>query len=115
MITATFAVVSGLNGSPAVWDVFFFAFAAVAGFTLVLGVSTSGFREKTSEAERTGVLIVAAAFNFVSVLSGLGVGTLVAWVGHGWAVWLAAPAAAAATYLLANGLEYAVAEEEEDA
>lgn len=113
MVTSSFGVVYSLEPDPGLWAYFAFAAGAALGFPLVVGVATKGWREVTFDAERTEVLIFASAINVASVLGGVGAAALVAWAAGQWAAWTFAPLAATCVYLAAQGIEYAVAEEEE--
>lgn len=114
MVTSSFGVLAAMEPNPPLWAYFLFAFGAALGFPLVILPATKGWRELSFDAERTSVLLFAAVINVTSVLIGVGAAALVAWPTSGWAAWLTAPIAASALYLLVNGVEYAVAEEEED-
>lgn len=113
MITASFGAVAALSARPEVGEIFLFAFGAVAGFTAVALASRLADDGEEGELERVDVVVVASLLNVLSVLAAVGAAAGVAWLGGGWWPWLAAPLAATATYALANGLEYAVAREEE--
>ncbi len=115
MVTASFGVLAAFDPHLRVWECFLFAVGAAAGFPLVLVAATKGFRERTFDADRPEVLVVAALLNVSSVLAGVGTAALVAWPGSGgWYAWLFAPVAGSVVYLLVNGFEYTVAEQEED-
>jgi hypothetical protein len=114
MITSSFGLVAALDPRPPVWAYFLFAAGAGTGFPLVLLAATKGFRELSFDAERSSVLVFAALINVASILAGVGGAGLVAWPIDGWAAWTVAPVVATSCYLLVNGLEYAVAEEEEE-
>ena len=113
MITSSFGVVAAESARAAPGDIFLFAFGAVAGFGAVQLAATRGFHVENAAAERTSVLLVAALLSIVSVLAGVAVAAFVAWLGSGWYVWLVAPFAGTATFLLVNGAEFAAAREEE--
>jgi hypothetical protein len=113
MITSSFGAVSVLAPRPRVWDMFLFAAGAVAGFSLV-GAAGKLLDDPEAEAERTDVVLLASALSFFSVLAGVGVAALAAWLLPAWPAWLVGGFGASTGFLLANGLEYAVAEREED-
>ena len=92
---------------------FLFAAGSVAGFALVAGLGELA-DDPEEEAERTNVVLVASALSFFSVLGGVGAAAFAAWLLGGWAGWLAGGFAAVTVFLLLNGLEYAVAELEEE-
>ena len=113
MITASFGVTTVLQPKPGAGDIFLFALGAVAGFAAVQLGATRGFHVENVGAERTSVLLIAGLLSVVSVQAGVGAAALVAWLGGGWYVWVAAPFAASAAFLLVNGAEFALAEQEE--
>ncbi len=114
MITASFGAIVSQEPRPRVWECFLFAAGAVLGFTLVLLVATRGFRQKSFDADRPEVLVVAALLNLASVASGVGAASLVAWLADGWWVWLVGALGASLAYEVVNGLEYMAAEREEE-
>ncbi len=108
MITAAFGVLSAALGSPGTGDVFLYAAGAVAGVTIVEGIASRGFKVRL-RGEPSEVVALGSSFSFASV--GLAVGaaalsgeTLVAWV-----AWLVGPLLASATYVVASGVEMALA------
>ena len=114
MITASFGVTTVLEVRPVAGDIFLFAFGAVAGFAAVQLGATRGFHAEETGGDRTSVLLIAALLSIASVQAGVGAAALVAWLGAGWYVWVTAPFAASAAFLLVNGAEFALAEEEEE-
>ncbi|HVS84183.1 MAG TPA: hypothetical protein VHD91_00965 [Gaiellaceae bacterium] len=113
MITSSFGVVQALEPHPRVWELFVFAAGAVAGFACVAALG-SAFDDPEAEPERTGVVLVASLLSFFSVLGGVGAAALAAWLLGSPEAWPVGGFAAVTAFLLLNGLEYAVAELEED-
>ena len=85
-ITATFAVLNVSLGSASVFDVFAFAFGAIAAFSLIDVVATGGFRKRL-RGDPPEVVVLGSAIGFLSAGTGVGsaalladlVGTDVAW------------------------------------
>ena len=113
MITSVFGVVSALDPGPAAWEVVLFAGGAVLGF-VAIALLAELVDVPEAEPERTRLVLLASVLSLSSVLGGVGAATLVAWRASGWAGWLFSPLAASVAFLLVNGLEYAVAQVEED-
>jgi hypothetical protein len=113
MITSAFGVVSSLESRPTAGDIFLFAAGAVGGFVGVLLLGRA-LAVPDTEARRTDVVLLASALSVFSVLAAVGAAGGISWAASGWVAWLVAPLAACATFLLVNGVEYAVAELEED-
>ena len=103
MITATYGMTTALQGSPTVSQVFLFAAGAVVGFVAVLVAATIATGD-IGEPERAQMLVIVATLDLFSVLTAVGAAALVAWLGYGWYVWLTAPIAASAIYVLTSGL-----------
>lgn len=113
MITSTFGAVAALAASPTAPDVFLFATGGVLGFGTV-GLLGELVDDPDAEAERTQVVLVASLLSLFSVTGAVGAGALIAWLAGGWIAWLVGPYAAVVVFLLLNGLEYALAQFEED-
>ena len=113
MITSAFGAVSALEPRPRVWEMFLYAAGAVAGFSLV-GAAGKLLHDPGAEASRTDVVLLASALSFFSVLAGVGAAAIAAWLLPAWLAWPVAAFGASTTFLLTNGIEYAVAEFEED-
>jgi hypothetical protein len=114
MITSSYGVVSASEQSPDVAEVYAFMAGAVLGFVAVLAAASRGFRRAGMEAEKTKVLVAAAALSIGSTAVGLGAATLVTVLLSGLLAWGLAPFAASAAFLVVLGLEFALAEEIED-
>ncbi len=113
MITSAFGAVSVLAPHPRLWEMFLFAAGAVGGFSAV-GALGKLLDDPVAEAERTDVIFLASALGFFSVLAGVGVAALAAWLLPAAVGWPVAGFGGSTAFLLANGLEYAVAELEEE-
>jgi hypothetical protein len=114
MITSTFGVVSAVEGSPNVGDVYAFMGGAILGFIAVLALASGGFRHAEMEDEQTKVLVVAAALSLGSTAAGLGTATLLSYALGGLLAWGLAPFGACAVFLFVLGLEFRAAEQLED-
>ena len=83
--------------------------AAAAAVAVLEGVVTRGFRRPASKAP-SEVQMLGTALSFASVAAGVGAAIAVGELFGGIAVWPAAGAAAAATYVLGEGVETLIAE-----
>jgi hypothetical protein len=114
MITSTYGVVTTLEPSdPPLGASFLFAAGGMIGFAVLLS-SITAFGDDDAEADGIKTVALASLLNILSVLGAVGAGAAVAAVGNGLGIWLLAPLVASAVYLPLNGLEYALAEAEED-
>jgi hypothetical protein len=113
MITSAFGAVSTLQPAERPWEMFLFGGGGVAGFALVTAVGHL-VADPEEQPERVRVVLFAALLAVFSVLGGIGGAALVAWLVGGWEAWLLAPLAGSAAFILLNGLEYALAEIEEE-
>ena len=113
MITSAFGAVSTLEPRPRVWEMFLYAAGGVGGFAVV-GALGKLLHDPHTEPERTRVVFLASVLGFFSVLAGVGAAALAAWLLPGWPGWPVGAFAASTVFLLANGIEYAVAEQEVD-
>ena len=113
-ITATYGVVSAAQGNPSLPEIFGFAMAAVAAFSLLnLLVATLLLKDKP-EGEGDPVVLVATATDFLAVGAGIAAAVGVRLVLTGWAIWVLAPFAAALVYALVQAVEMSVGLEERD-
>lgn len=110
VITSAWGMVYAFDRRPSASDIVLFAFGAVAAFAIV-SVLASFLSESEEEPERVQVRLIASALSVFSVLTSVGAARLVAWLAGGWEVWFFGPMAAVMVFMLANGLEFAVAEQ----
>lgn len=110
MITAAFAVLGASLGSPPVGDVFLYAGGAVAGVTVVEGVASRGFRVRM-RGEPSDVIALGSSFSFASVGLSVGAAALAAAIVPTWVGWLLGPFFASSLYVIASGVEMALAHE----
>lgn len=108
MITATFGALSAQLGPPGTAEVFLFATGAVAGVTILDGISSKGFRRQL-RGENSDVVALGTGFGFVSVLVAIGTATLVAEIVDGGSGWPLGAFLATCVYVLLAGVEMAVA------
>lgn len=108
LVTTTFGAANVQIGSPSVNRVFAFAIGAALAFFLVEAAVSNLFRQRL-RAEPSDVVILGSALHLVSVVAGLGVGALVAWLVGGWLAWLLAPFAATVVYIVLTGANMAAA------
>lgn len=109
MITASAASLVHYTGTPAPWELFLFAAGAVAGFTLVEGSVSRGFRIRLRP-EPSDVVALGSAFSFASVGLGLGSAVVVGIVVDSWLAWPTAAFVATIVYVLTSGVEISLAE-----
>jgi hypothetical protein len=108
MITASFGVLSAALGAPELGDGFLYAAGAVSGVTLVEGAASRGFRVKL-RGEPSEVVALGSSFSFASVGLGVGSAALCGELLSSWVAWLAGPLIASAIYVVASGVEMALA------
>jgi hypothetical protein len=113
MITSAFGAVSTLEPQPRVWEMFLYAAGGVAGFSAV-AVLGAVLEDPDTQAERTGVVLLASILSFFSVLSGVAAAALLAWLLPAWLAWPLGALGASTAFLLVNAVEYVVAELQED-
>ncbi len=104
-ITATFGVVSSTEGSPSLPEIFAFALAAVAAFSLLNLVTAKLVMAKEPAEEPDRVVLVSTATDFLAVGLALGAAVGVRYAVGGWGAWLLTPFAAAVVYVLMQALE----------
>ncbi|HET6570831.1 MAG TPA: hypothetical protein VFG58_05020 [Solirubrobacterales bacterium] len=110
MITAAFGVLSATLGSPKVGEVFIYAGGAVAGVTLIEGAASRGFRVRL-RGEPSDVIALGSSFSFASVGLAVGAAALSGAILGSWVGWLVGPLLASSTYVVASGIEMALAHE----
>lgn len=104
-VTATYGVISSAQGSPSVPEIFGFALAAVAAFSLLnLLVAKLLVKEKPRK-EPDQVVLVATATDFLAVGSGIAAAVGLRYALTGWPTWVLAPFTAALVYVLVQALE----------
>lgn len=108
MITAAFGVLNASLDAVSVGDVFLYAGGAVAGVTVIEGVASRGFRVRL-RGEPSDVVALGSSFSFVSVGLAVGAAALAASILATWAAWLIGSFAASAIYVVASGVEMALA------
>jgi hypothetical protein len=107
-LTGTFGLLTILDRSPHVVDVFLFGLGGTLTFLIANAATTRGFTLRVRQ-EPAIVLALGSSLGFVSVLGSLGVAALIAWGAQGWAAWLIAPFGASAAYLVLSALELVLA------
>lgn len=113
-ITATYGVISSAQGSPSLPEIFGFALAAVAAFSLVNLVVVAVLRKREPSGEPDRVVLVATATDFLAVGASLAVAVGVRFALTGWPTWVLAPFAATLVYVLVQAVELAVGLAESD-
>lgn len=110
MITASFGMVSHIDGAPSVLELLLFGVGAAVAVALLEGGVTRGFRaaiEQTSQEVR----MLGTAMSFASVAAGVAAALGAAEILDGTVVWPVAAFAAAMAYVVAESLELLLAEE----
>lgn len=108
LITVSYGIVSGTSGKPSPLELIGFALSAVAALSLLNVLVTYLKRSEPDDSERTYVLLVATATDFISVGAGLGAAFAVSAL-DGWPPWILAPFVAGLIYGLVQGLQIALA------
>ena len=107
-MTATFGVLAKERGAPGVPECFLFIVGGGLCYALVNALVTRGFREELAD-EPSHVISLAVSLSFFSTAAGLGVATLVAWLGSGWYPWLLAPLSSSLVFIAGAGAEMGLA------
>lgn len=115
LITVTYGTVSAAEGSPSHVELFGFALAAVAAFSLLNLVIAGMARRLPGGVVSTRVLLVATATDFLAVGAGVGAAVGVTGAIVGWPAWVLAPAVAGLVYVLVQAVELAVGRASSDA
>jgi|GEM_PF-2760494 len=108
LITVSFGIVSGASGKPSSLELIGFALSAVAGLSLLNILVTYLKTSEPDDTERSYVLLVGTATDFVSVGAGVGAVFVASRLG-GWLPWLLALFLAGLTYGVVQGLQFALA------
>lgn len=117
LITVTYGIVSGVSGKPSSLELTGFALSAVGALSLLNVLVAFLKKDEPDEVERSYVLLVATATDFLSVGAGLGAAFATANISHGtlhgafhnWLPWVLTPFLAGLSYALVQGLQIAVA------
>ncbi|GAA4941753.1 hypothetical protein GCM10023224_24870 [Streptomonospora halophila] len=109
MITGTLAVLTAVNRSPQVGQVFLFLLGAVLSFAAVEVLATRVFTKPMNEDEATKVIALGSSLNFASIAVAVGAAALVALVLPSTLSWTAGGFVASLVYLLTAAVEMAVA------
>ena len=107
-ITATYGVISSAQGSPSLPEIFGFALAAVAAFSLVNLVVAAVLRRRKTDGEPDRVVLVATATDVLAVGASIAAAVAVRFALTGWPTWVLAPFVAALVYVLVQAVEMAV-------
>jgi len=109
LITSSFGLLSHLHGAPGPGQVGLFALGAVLAFSVIEAVVSRGFRRRPRR-QPYNVVLLGTAVDLVSVAAALAVAYGVAALLPATASWGLAPLLAAATYVLVQGADLALAE-----
>ncbi len=107
-ITVTYGVVSSKEGNPSLPELFGFALAAVAAFSL-LNLAVAGLlRREQPSSDPAQVILVATATDFLAVGCAIATAVGVRVLLSGWGAWVLAPFIATLAYVLVQVVEIAV-------
>jgi hypothetical protein len=107
-LTGTFGLLTLLDRTPHVLDIFLFGIGGSLTFTIANSAVTRLFTVRVAK-EPPIVLAFGSSFGFVSVSGSLGAAALVGWGLQGWPGWFVGPFAASGAYLLLSALELLLA------
>ena len=107
-LTGTFGVLTTLDHTPHVGDVFLFGVGGSVTFAIANTLATRGFTVR-ADSEPPIVRALASSLGFISVSGALGIAALLGWALAGWVAWLVAPFAASGVYLVLSAFEFVVA------
>lgn len=108
-VTASFAVLNRLEGSPTLLEILLFAIAAATAVAFLEGIVTRGFRRRAVTVP-SEVYMLGTALNLASVAVGIGVAIGLGELLRGTAAWPVASFAASAGFVLAESAETMLAE-----
>lgn len=109
MITVTFGVVSEVDGAPTAGRLVLFGVSAALAVAVLAALQSRGFRVRVGNVPAE-VSMLGTAQNFLSVTLAVGVALGLVELLDGTAAWAVTPYVGVTIYLLAEGLEIALAE-----
>lgn len=107
-ITASYGAVQNQQGNPALFDLLLYGIGAVAAFSVLEGILSRGFRQplpRGSDEVRT----LGTALAFLSIAMAIATASAIASLLGGGVAWFASAVGASLVFVLAEGLEFAVA------
>lgn len=111
-VTVTFGVISQLEVHPHLLDLFLFAVAGVAAFTLLNLVVVLRRGDAINDGAGERATLLGTATDFLAVGAAVGAAIAVGELLDGTLVWLLAPFVAGVIYVLVQAVELAVGREE---
>ena len=108
-ITATFGVLSTMEGTPGMRQILSFVVGAVLAFAVVEAVASGGYRHEMEE-EPCTITALGSSISIFSVGGALGLVFGTAWMVGGIVAWPLGSFLATGSYLLAFAMDLAVAE-----
>ncbi len=109
MITVTFGMVSRVQGTPTIAELFGFAAAASVAVAVIEGLITRGFRRRLKRAPNE-VVMLGTAMNVFSVTASVAGALAMATALNGFFGWPVAALVASGLYVLLEGVEILLAE-----
>lgn len=107
-LTSSFGMLTFLDRSPDMADLFLFAIGAAATFAIANAVVTRGYRKKTKD-EPPVVVAFGTSFGVVSVTGSIGIAALCGWLIPSWAGWLVGGFGASSSYIVLGAFELVAA------
>lgn len=114
LITVSYGVVSAASDKPAPLELLGFALSAVAAFSLLNLLDAWLKSIEPDDAERSKILLVATATDFLAVGAGVGAALVITHLVHGWVPWVLVPFVASLAYCLVQALEIGITRYESD-
>lgn len=107
-ITAVYGAVAASQGTPSGFEILGFALLGVGGFSALNLVVALLLRNSPPPTEKSRVLLLATATDFLAVGVAVGSAIVIGSLGHSWFVWLVAPLVASVLYVLVQAIEISV-------
>ncbi len=107
LITVSYGIVSTSTDKPSSLELVGFALSAVAAFTLLNMLIAYRKSLQADEVEKTSIMLVATATDFLSVSAGLGVVFAATALFHDWVPWIVSPFLMGLAYGLVQALQIA--------
>ena len=114
VVTGAFGVVFHFHAKPSIADILLFCIGAALAFAGVNAAITRGYRSRFPD-EPAIVIALGTSFSAISVTAAVAFAALLGWLLGGWPAWPLASFAATLVYVLALGVEMAIAGEAHEA
>ena len=107
-ISATFGALDHFHPGPTIVELFLFCVGAGAAFAVINAGVTRGYRSHPPD-EPAVVIALGTSFGVVSITAAVAAGAALAWTIGSWPAWLLTSFLATVVYVLAVGVEMALA------